>query len=85
MRFSNTDVCLQAACADLGITRLPTFVASRALQEGLVRPLLQPYEAAPLGLFAVYSEAKYLAARSRVLIDFLIAAFAGKPQWDRHL
>lgn len=85
MRFSNAEVCLQAACADLGITRLPTFVASRAVQEGLVRPLLQPYEAAPLGLFAVYSPAKYLAARSRVLIDFLIAAFAGESHWDRHL
>ncbi len=85
MRFSNAEVCLQAACADLGITRLPTFVASRAVREGLVRPLLQPYEAAPLGLFAVYPPAKYLAARSRVLIDFLIAAFAGEPHWDRHL
>lgn len=85
MRFSNAEVCLQAACADLGITRLPTFVASRAVQEGLVRPLLQANEAAPLGLFAVYSPAKYLAARSRVLIDFLIAAFAGQPHWDSGL
>ena len=85
MRFANADVCLQAACADLGITRLPTFVASDALQQGLVRPLLQPYEAPPLGLFAVYPPAKYLAARSRVLIDFLIAAFAGEPHWDRPL
>lgn len=85
MRFSNAEVCLQAACADLGITRLPTFVASRAVKEGLVRPLLQTYEAAPLGLFAVYSPAKYLAARSRVLIDFLITAFAGEPRWDRHV
>lgn len=83
MRFSNAEVCLQAACAGLGITRLPSFVASRAVQEGRVRPLLQPYEAVPLGLFAVYSPARYLAARSRVLIDFLIAAFAGKPRWDR--
>ncbi|ROP59463.1 DNA-binding transcriptional LysR family regulator [Enterobacter sp. BIGb0383] len=85
MRFSNAEVCLQAACADLGITRLPTFVASRAVQEGLVRPLLQTCEAAPLGLFAVYSPAKYLAARSRLLIDFLIAAFAGQPDWDSGL
>lgn len=82
IRFSNAEVCLQAACADLGITRLPTFVASDALKQGRVRTLLQGYEAPPLGLFVVYPPAKYLAARSRVLIDFLIDAFAGEPHWD---
>nr|WP_283105131.1 LysR family transcriptional regulator [Shewanella dokdonensis] len=80
--FSNTEVCLQAACAGLGVTQLPSFVATAALRHGDVVPLLSAYDMPPLQLYAVYPPAKHLALKSRVLIDFLLQTFSGKPKWD---
>lgn len=82
IKFSNAEVCLRAAIEGLGITRLPTFVAGEALQNGTVVSVLSHYEAPPLGLYALYPPAKYLTRRSRAFIDFLAESFAGKPKWE---
>lgn len=84
LKFSNAEVCLRAATEGLGIARLPAFVAGEALQNGLIVPILSHYEAPPLGLYAVYPPAKYLAQRSRAFIDFLAEAFAGQPAWEEN-
>lgn len=84
MKFSNAEVCLRAAIEGLGIARLPAFVAGEALQNGTVIPVLSRYEAPPLGLYAVYPPAKYLAQRSRAFIDFLAESFAGQPKWEEN-
>lgn len=83
LRFSNAEVCLQAACAGLGIARLPTFVAGEKLRSKEVVPVLAMSEVPPLGLFAIYPPAKHLARKSRALIDFLSAALSGHPVWDQ--
>lgn len=83
MKFSNAQVCLDAACAGPGITRVPLFVASEAIKRGAVIPVLAQFEAPPLGLFAVYPPGRYLANKSRVLIDFLVNAFGVHPAWEQ--
>lgn len=83
MKFSNAEVCLKAAIEGMGIARLPAFVAGEALQNGQVVAILGHYEAPPLGLYAVYPPAKYLAHKSRALIDFLADAFSGQPEWEQ--
>jgi DNA-binding transcriptional LysR family regulator len=45
MKFSNAEICLAAACAGLGIARLPFFIARKALDERQVVPVLAAYEA----------------------------------------
>ncbi len=82
LKFSNADVCLEAACAGLGIARLPTFVAAQALQQKRVIALLQEYEVPPLGLYALYPPAKHLAQTSRAFIDFLVNRFANGADWE---
>ena len=37
---------------------------------------------APLGIFALYAPNRYLAAKTRVFIDFLIGRFGETPEWD---
>lgn len=81
MKFSNAEVCLNAAIAGLGISRLPAFVVGEALKTGKLQTVLSSSEAPPLGLYAVYPPAKYIAHKSRALIDFLVEAFAGAPRW----
>ncbi|TKI04069.1 LysR family transcriptional regulator [Martelella alba] len=82
LRFSNAEACLRAAVAGLGITRVPTFVAGDALRRHQVVALLRDYDSPPLGLFALYPPAQHLARKSRTFIDFLVEAFARKPEWD---
>lgn len=83
LKFSNAEVCLQAVTAGLGIARLPTFIAGEALRNKQVVPVLDDFAPAPLGLFAIYPPAKYLAHKSRVVIDYLVEAYAGQPRWEQ--
>ncbi|KAF6675794.1 MULTISPECIES: LysR family transcriptional regulator [Pantoea] len=79
LRFANTEACLQAAMAGLGIARLPGFIAAPALQRGEIVRLLENFDTPPLGLFAVYPPARHLAHRARLLIDFLVSHFTRFP------
>lgn len=77
--FSNTEACLQAALAGLGIARLPGFIAAPALQRGDMIALLEAFAAPPLGLFALYPPARHLAQKTRLLIDYLADYFRQHP------
>lgn len=79
LRFANTEACLQAAIAGLGIARLPDFIAAPALQRGDIVPVLARYDVPPLGLFALYPAARYLPQRTRLLVDFLADHFDRFP------
>lgn len=79
LRFANTEACLQAAAAGLGIARLPGFMAAPALQRGDIVRLLENFDTPPLGLFAVYPPARHLPHRARLLIDFLVTHFTHFP------
>ncbi len=83
LKFSNAEVCLQAVTAGLGIGRLPTFIAGDALKNHQVVTLLDDFAPAPLGLFALYPPARYLAHKSRAMIDYLASAYAGQPLWEQ--
>lgn len=80
LHFSNAEACLQAAEAGLGIAHLPDFVAGPSLAAGRTRALLSDYTEAPGGIFALYSPGRHLAAKVRVLVDFLAARYH-TPDW----
>jgi hypothetical protein len=40
------------------------------------------YPPTELGIYALYVPNRYLAAKTRVLIDFLVARFGETPEWD---
>ena len=81
LRFSNAGACLGAAEAGLGIANVPGFVAARSLRSGQVVPLLQSWEVAPYGIYALYPPGKHLAAKVRVFVDFLAERFRGDVDW----
>jgi DNA-binding transcriptional LysR family regulator len=45
--------------------------------------VLPKHERALLGIYALYTPNRYLAAKTRVFIDFLAARFGACPEWDR--
>ncbi len=75
LRYSNAEACLQAAEAGLGIAHVPDFVAKASLDTGRTRAILRDFNDDPGGIFALYPPGRHLAAKVRILVDFLAARF----------
>jgi DNA-binding transcriptional LysR family regulator len=82
LRYGSALACLSAAEAGLGIACVPSFVAADALRAGRVRQVLHDYEAEPFGVYTVYPHSRHLAAKVRVLVDFLAERYRGTPPWE---
>ncbi len=80
---NNGDVLRAAALVGRGITALPTFLVGPDIKDHKLRLVLPDYPPTELGIFALYAPNRYLAAKTRVLIDFLAARFGDTPNWDR--
>lgn len=82
LRYSNAEACLGAAEMGLGFARVPEFVAAASLAAGRLRCVLEPHEEPPYGVFALYPPGRHLAAKVRVLVDFLAERYRGKVDWS---
>lgn len=71
------ELLLAAALAGLGVAGLPSFLCAQALREGRLQRLLPEWRGTTLNLYAAMPTRKYMPARSRVFIDFLLQAFGG--------
>ena len=79
---NNGDVLRAAALAGCGITKLPTFLIGPDIKAGRLRIVLAEYPPTELGIYALYTPNRYLAAKTRIFIDFLTRSFGGEPEWD---
>lgn len=82
IRYSNAEACLRAAEAGLGLACVPAFVAGEAVRSGRVKRLLREHETEPYGVHALYPHSRHLAAKVRVLVDFLADRYRGIPRWE---
>ncbi len=80
---NNGDILRSAAVAGRGIALLPTFLVGADLKAMRLRKVLAAYAPSTLGIYALYAPNRYLAAKTRVLIDFLAARLGDTPDWDR--
>jgi DNA-binding transcriptional LysR family regulator len=79
---NNGDVLRAAALAGNGITLLPTFLIGPDIKAGRLALVLPDYPPTELGIYALYAPNRYLAAKTRLLIDFLAQRFGHAPAWD---
>ena len=82
MMSNNPEVLLEAAIAGMGISIMPTFIASDAIAQGDVQVVLEDYQSLELQIYAVYASRQYLPAKIRVFIDFLKERIKDPPYWD---
>jgi DNA-binding transcriptional LysR family regulator len=82
---NNGEVLRAAALAGNGIADLPTFLVGPDIAAGRLQPVLTATPPTELGIFALYAPNRYLAAKTRVFIDFLVGRFGEKPAWDAFL
>ncbi len=79
---NNGEVLRAAALAGNGIANLPTFLVGPDIAAGRLRLVLPDYPPPSLGIFALYAPNRYLAAKTRLFIDFLTTRFGEAPGWD---
>ena len=72
----------QAVLAALGIALLPTYMIGADLQRNALRALLPGHHSPETSLFATYLLNRYLAAKVRVFVDYLVTRFGPVPHWD---
>ena len=80
---NNGDVLRDAAVQGIGIANLPTFIVGDDIATGRLMSVLPENRPADLTIHALYAPNRYLAAKTRVFIDFLVDRFGKSPPWDR--
>jgi DNA-binding transcriptional LysR family regulator len=85
LQANNGDFLCQAAIAGQGITRQPSFLVYKAIEQGQLVPLLCDYGWHSVNAYAVYPQTRHLSQRVRAFVDFLVERFSGVPYWDEFL
>jgi len=81
MRTNSGDTCRAAALQDQGIILQPTFIVGPDLAAGTLRETMTGYRSLELGIHAVYPSRKFVSPKVRLLVDFLVEAFADQT-WE---
>jgi DNA-binding transcriptional LysR family regulator len=79
---NNGDVLRAAALKGNGITLLPTFMVGPDIKAGRLQVVLPDNPPSELGIYALYAPNRYLAAKTRLFVDFLVERFGETPSWD---
>ena len=79
---NNGDVLCGAAIAGMGICRLPTFICGEALERGELELVLPGYTPPAEGIYLVYPSKRFLSAKVRQFIDFIVEETTNSDVWD---
>jgi DNA-binding transcriptional LysR family regulator len=60
----------------MGICALPEFIAAEDLTAGRLKAILTGYEAPALTLWALWPSRRFVPAKVRVFVDYLVACLA---------
>lgn len=79
---NNGDALRDAAVKGIGIARQPSFIVGSDIAAGRLVVVLPDFPPQDVTIHALYAPNRFLAAKSRVFIDFLVERF-GRPVWER--
>lgn len=84
MHTNNGDTARAAAIGGRGVIWQPSFLIGADLRARRLVELLPGYRLPDIDVLAVYPSRRHLGAKVRVMVDFLVQAFAGKvPPWEK--
>jgi DNA-binding transcriptional LysR family regulator len=72
---NNGDALRRVALAGVGIILAPDFIVEEDLKAGRLITLLPEHKAAVFPFHAVYPQSRYLSAKVKTFVDYLIASF----------
>lgn len=80
----NWEVLREWALAGLGIALKSTWDVRRHLEEGSLVALCPAYSFdTDVAIYAVYPHRRFLPAKTRAFIEFLVDSFGPEPYWDK--
>jgi DNA-binding transcriptional LysR family regulator len=74
--LNDTNAYLAAGLAGLGIINAPTFGVDAAIADGRLVPVMQEWQRAAMPVHLIYAPNRYLSAKARVFIDWVVELFA---------
>ena len=79
----NNSLAIRAALLEeVGITRTPTFVVGKDIQDGRLTPILRDYETIEATIFLVYPQRRHLSPKVRAFVDFMVERVSETPYWE---
>ncbi len=79
MRADSPNALRAAVLADIGIAVNAIWLFERELAEGLLETVLPDYAPQPMPISIILPSVRHVAARTRVLVEYLTNAFAADP------
>ncbi|HEX3498477.1 MAG TPA: LysR family transcriptional regulator [Stellaceae bacterium] len=83
LNANNGDLLRLAALRGEGIILQPSFIVGDDLAAGSLAPILPGYAPDELVIQAVYPHSRHLSVKVRSFVEFLVARFGQRPEWDR--
>lgn len=83
IQMNNSLAIREALLGGIGITRTPTFVVGRDIQEGRLLPLLVDYKTLEISIYLVYPQRRHLSPKVRAFVEFMAGRISDRPYWDR--
>ena len=78
----NVEALYEYALLGGGIARLSSFMVGEAIASGRLVQLLQDYEIEKQQIHLLYAHRRYLPAKVRVFVDYLLEQFTPIPPWQ---
>ncbi|HEV7435492.1 MAG TPA: LysR family transcriptional regulator [Pseudorhizobium sp.] len=75
LEVNSPQATLRAAKAGLGVAIIPDFIAGPSIHSGDLVTLLEDFIAKDRGIYAVYPHRRYLPAKVRSFVDYLVVWF----------
>jgi len=72
LSVNTAEAALDAAIAGVGVTRILSYQAAKAVEEGKLRPVLEGFEPAPLPVSLMHTVQGLLPLKTRSFIDFAV-------------
>ena len=82
LMMNNSLAVREALLEGVGITRTPTFVVGKDIQEGRLIPVLSEYQILEVTIFLVYPQRRHLSPKVRAFADFMAKRITKTPYWD---
>jgi DNA-binding transcriptional LysR family regulator len=82
LQSNNNELLTDAAADGMGIAIHPSFNVCGHIAAGRLVTLLDDWSIGDVGVFVVFPSRKFLPAKTRLLIDFITAAFPRGPDHD---
>ncbi|HYC43879.1 MAG TPA: LysR family transcriptional regulator [Burkholderiales bacterium] len=79
LALSNTDGLIHAAVQAAGVVQVLDFVAARAVQQGLLKPILTEFSGQQQPIFIIYPSSRRDVPKVRAFVSFLTGLFPLSP------